>query len=201
MDPQSPGSQGGDIAALLDHLSIRSAHLVGVAAGAWAALDFALMAPDRVLTISSVCSLLAMREPDMAEALAGIHPDWFQSLPAEAKELSAGFRLRCLDGVDWWRSVMRANPVPTGPRVSQPLSAPLTWDRLAQLSVPHLMCAGAADLYLPPELAECIAARMPGTSLHVFGKAAHAPFIETPEDFNAILLDQFRGKPLRLATD
>ena len=188
LDRDRAGTQGGDLAALLTHLGVARAHVVGAAAGAWAALDFALLAPDRCLSVTSVCSLIAMHEPDMAEALARIHPDWFAGLPVEAKELSADFRLRHPKGVAWWHSVFEANPRQAGPRVSQPLSAALSWTRLAGLSVPHLICAGAADLYMPPALARAIRDRLAGSTLEVFPDAAHAPFVETPEPFNARLL-------------
>ncbi len=184
-----PGTQGGDIAALLDHLAIDRVHIIGAAAGAWSALDFALAHPGRALSLISVCSLIAMREPDMAEALARIHPDWFKALPPEAKELSANFRLSHPKGVAWWKGVLAENPKPDGPRVSQPLSAPLSWDRLSGLDVRHLFIAGAADLYMPPNLAQIFAKRLPRTACHVIHSAAHTPFLETPEIFNDLCAD------------
>ncbi|MBB6307285.1 alpha/beta fold hydrolase [Xanthobacter tagetidis] len=58
---------------------------------------------------------------------------------------------------------------------------------LAGLDLPVLAVQGARDIVVAPAMAEHIAATVPGARLEMFAEAGHAPFLETPEAFNAAL--------------
>ncbi len=67
-------SNRADIAALLDHLGERSAHVLGLSQGAAIALDFALEYPDRVRSlIVAAGGISGYESPDDAEP-----PGWQQ---------------------------------------------------------------------------------------------------------------------------
>lgn len=51
---------------------------------------------------------------------------------------------------------------------------------LASIAVPTLMGVGEADMMTPPELAEEMAAGIPGAELAVFADSAHLPTMENP---------------------
>ncbi|MDA0225602.1 MAG: alpha/beta hydrolase, partial [Proteobacteria bacterium] len=51
-NPPDPADYPGDLAALLDHLAIERAHLVGQSMGGWTVIGFALAHPARVLSLT-----------------------------------------------------------------------------------------------------------------------------------------------------
>jgi pimeloyl-ACP methyl ester carboxylesterase len=60
-----------------------------------------------------------------------------------------------------------------------------TTDRLAQIVAPTLVLAGEYDMILPPRLGRSVAAAIPGAGFEVVPEAAHQPFQEVPDEFNA----------------
>ena len=59
-------------------------------------------------------------------------------------------------------------------------------DRLAQVTCPTLVIAGARDAGAPPAMGQAIADRIPGAVLHVIEDASHLSVLETPEEFRAV---------------
>ncbi|MBR0656448.1 alpha/beta fold hydrolase [Plastoroseomonas arctica] len=60
---------------------------------------------------------------------------------------------------------------------------------LARVAVPTLVGVGAEDILTPPELAEEMAALIPGATLRRFTGSGHLPTMEVPELVNAALRD------------
>jgi pimeloyl-ACP methyl ester carboxylesterase len=58
---------------------------------------------------------------------------------------------------------------------------------LPRVAVPTLVGVGAHDILTPPELAEEMAALIPGATLERFAGSGHLPTMEVPEDVNAAL--------------
>jgi 3-oxoadipate enol-lactonase len=56
-------------------------------------------------------------------------------------------------------------------------------DRLARVSCPTLVIAGARDAGAPPAMGRAIADRIPGATLHVIEDASHLSVLETPDEF------------------
>ena len=57
------------------------------------------------------------------------------------------------------------------------------------------MVAGAEDLLTPVRFSEEIAAAIPGAKLTVLPQVGHGMFWETPDTFNAALLDFIAAHP------
>ncbi len=68
-------------------------------------------------------------------------------------------------------------------------------EMLARLDLPVLVMQGDRDIVVAPAMAHHIAASIPGARLHMFEGIGHAPFLETPEAFNAVLLDFVSSLP------
>ncbi len=187
-----------DLAGLLDRLGIARAHLVGVAAGGAVAVDFALSFPERALSASIVSSLMGLEDPDVLARLRHLRADWFRALPDDVKELGQSFRSFDPEGVAEWNRVRALNPLmppPTDLRfLKQAQRSQASCARLAGSGVPLLLMTGAADTYMPPRLLRDVGRRVPQAHLHVIEEAAHAPHVETPHDFNRIVID-FIGNP------
>jgi pimeloyl-ACP methyl ester carboxylesterase len=60
-----------------------------------------------------------------------------------------------------------------------------TADRLARIAAPTLVLAGEFDTILPPRFGRFVAAEIPNARFEVLPEAAHQPFQEAPEAFNA----------------
>jgi 3-oxoadipate enol-lactonase len=58
-------------------------------------------------------------------------------------------------------------------------------DRLQQVRCPTLVIAGARDVGAPPAMAQAIADRIPGATLHLIDGASHLSVLETPAEFEA----------------
>jgi pimeloyl-ACP methyl ester carboxylesterase len=58
---------------------------------------------------------------------------------------------------------------------------------LPRVAVPTLVGVGAHDILTPPELAEEMAALIPGATLERFAGSGHLPTMEVPENVNAAL--------------
>ena len=65
--------------------------------------------------------------------------------------------------------------------------ADVDWlDRLAQVRCPTLVISGARDAGAPPAMAQAIAERIPGATLHVIADASHLSVLETPDEFREV---------------
>lgn len=184
-----PGSQAGDIAALMDALNIDSAFLVGSAAGGSTVLDFALAFPERARAVVIASSLMSIQEPDYQAASARARGPWFESLPVEARELGPSYRACCPDGVAAWLAIHELN---LGGAPRQPLLSDITWNTLGAMATPSLLLTGDADLYMPPAVLNAVAQRMPQAECAIAPNAGHPIFWEQPEWFNTTVLDFFK---------
>jgi len=181
-----------DLAALLDQRGVAGAHLVGVAAGGAAVVDFALSFPDRALSASVVSSLMGLDDPAFLARLHHLRAGWFRALPDEVKELGQSFRSFCPEGVAEWNRIRMLNPAmppPTDLRfLKQAQRTQSSLPGLAASRVPLLLMTGAADAYMPPRLLREVARQVPQARLQVIEDAAHAPHVETPDEFNRAVI-------------
>ncbi len=67
---------------------------------------------------------------------------------------------------------------------------------LAEIRVPTLVAFGTDPKLSSPDAGAYIADRIPGARLELFGASSHAPFLEEPDRFNAVLGDFLRGLAL-----
>lgn len=192
-DPGRPGVAAEDLHRLLDHLGIGKAHVVAMALGAFYALDFALLHPQRVRTLTIVSSYLGIdaSETAYAEANARLRPPSFDALPVEFKELHPSYRAANPDGVQAWLALSRQ--ARSGPPVVARRPFPMTWERVEGIRHPTLLMTGDGDLYTPPALLRMQAQHLPHAELAVIQEAGHCANWEQPEAFNRIVLD-FLGR-------
>lgn len=187
-DPNQPGLACDDLLRLVDHLKLDRVHLVALALGAFYTLDFALLYPQRVrsLTIASSYLGIADSEKEYFEANNRLRPKEFAALPVEFKELHPSYRAGNPQGVAAWVQLAQAaNP---GPRINQKRPFALTWARLETIRHPTLLMTGDGDLYTPPALLRMQAAHLPQAETFVVPEAGHAANWEQPAIFNQTVL-------------
>jgi pimeloyl-ACP methyl ester carboxylesterase len=177
-----PGSIAGDLDALADHLGLDRFHLIGVAGGGFAALDYACWRPSRVRSLVVGASNGQFAEPAMQALYARLTPPAFKALPGVLREVGATFRALDPEGTAAWIAIeheaMQQGATP------QPLRTPNTYAKLAAIACPVLVLAAGADLYAPPALMRLWAAHLPSHEWDVLPEAGHAINWEQPEAFN-----------------
>ncbi len=185
--------------ALLDHLDIASAHVVGHSMGALVALELALQHPSRV---ASVVALNAVydRTPTQREAVmqraaslnggldrASIDATitrWFDDPVPSHLAHAAGIVRSLLEGVDLdgyartYRLFARSDRAHVG--------------RLPRLSMPALFMTGEGDLNSSPAMSEAMAAETPFGRAEVIAQERHMMSVTAPAIVNRHLLHFIR---------
>jgi pimeloyl-ACP methyl ester carboxylesterase len=191
-NPSDPGYAAEDLNKLLAHLKLERVHLVALALGAFYALDFALLHPHKVrsLTITSSFLGIDVSEKDYAEANARLRPKEFEALPVAVKELHPSYRVGNPAGLaSWMKLASEATP---GPRVTPKRPHKLTWALLESIKLPTLLMTGDGDLYTPPALLRMQASHMPHAEVVVIQEAGHCANWEQPEAFNRTVISFLR---------
>ena len=189
LDPDAMGSATEDLRALLDHLGISAAHLVGVAGGGLVPPDFAIAYPDRVLSLTISSSIAGVDDPDFEPER--LMPREITALPTPLMEVGPSYRVANPEGLEEWTARQRVGW--SGGSVHQPTNGPLSWEQFRSIRAPLLLMTGDADLAVPPSRMRQVARRGPPSELVILAEAGHAAYWEQPEAFNAVLLD-FLGR-------
>ncbi len=190
-----------DLGRLLDHLGVERAHLVGLSLGARIAIDFALVHPERVISLAAVSPGLSgypFATPEDQAYLQRIRAAW-----------SAGdFAAAAEEFVRAWCDGPEREPEAVDPAVrglveaialqtvrpdrdlgrGRDLEPPAT-ERLAELSVPTLAILGELDMPSIHEIVGMIAEQVPGARRVVVPGVAHMVNLERPDDLAVILRD------------
>ncbi len=194
-----------DVLGVLDHLNIRRAHLLGYSMGGRVALALAVLAPERLfsLTLESVSPGLpdaearrarAAQDAALADAIEreGIEAfvNRWERLPLFASQA------RLPDEV---RSRLRAQRLRNSPvglanslrGLGQGLQPPMH-EFLPQLRLPALIMAGALDADYCDRARE-MSRLIPGARLEIVPDAGHAIHLEQPEAFRRLVLEFLAG--------
>jgi 3-oxoadipate enol-lactonase len=206
-DPAGTGPAAfvDDLEALLGHLGIVEAALVGQSMGGYTCLLFALAQPGRVRGLVMANTFAGMRrEVWLAageELRAGAHGIWERRRSegvkrALARDFSARNRhlaflykeIRLLNEsgpnrLDAAAQVARLRALERTPETSATASA------LAAVDFPVLFVGGEHDEVMPAGLMEVAASLVPGSRMVVVPGAAHSVYFEAAETFNQIALE------------
>src|SRR5579871_5852512 len=87
-----PGSIAGDLDALADHLKLEKFHLLGVAGGGFAALDYAAWHPEKLRSLVVGASTGRVADKEVADFIERIEIPDFRKLPAVYREVGPSYR-------------------------------------------------------------------------------------------------------------
>lgn len=193
-----------DAIAILDHLGIDRAHVVGLSMGGFCAVHLARLHPDRLRsTVAAACGYGAQPEREESfrvecEAIAAALETEGWSLVAERYASGpARVQLQNKDPRGWEEfrqqlaehSSAGSAATMRGVQARRPSLYRLT-ESLAAVTVPTLIVTGDEDEgCLDPGL--MLKRTMPAAALAVMPRTGHACNLEEPELFNAILRDFF----------
>jgi pimeloyl-ACP methyl ester carboxylesterase len=191
--PLSIATMADDAAAVLRALDTPAAHVAGFSMGSAIAQELALRHP------ALVRSLVLIGTYARPDALFRSQMAFWRWLPTVAPDARA-----FLEAFFTWVYTPRAHADGTVDQlVEEALAFPHqqtveafqaqvdaclahdTAERLSQIAVPTLVLAGELDTIMPPRFGRYVAEQIPGARFEALPGAAHQPFQEAPEEFNA----------------
>lgn len=192
-----------DLCALLDHLGLERAALVGHSKGARIALVFAMRWPERARAVVAAGSAEPRPLPGTATTFSPIVTAWLGKIRETARregvdkaleKLSRGSLFgRLRTSVEGLRTLRTAMEGYAGADLLSDVP-PRRIDTAAEcrnLTMPVLFLVGGED----PFLSECqyAHARLPSSSLKIVSGAGHMLPLEAPGEFSAAILDFLTG--------
>jgi 3-oxoadipate enol-lactonase len=200
--PGGDWSNVEDLRGLLDEVGMERPALVGLSGGAFVALDFALVHPDRVRGL-----VLA------APAIGGL--DWSEEIQRFGEEEDSLLEAGDVEGavelnLRTWVDGPQRGPDDVDPEVRAKVGEmqrrafevqlaaepgrlrrlePPAAERLHEIDAPTLVLVGDADVPDVLERAELLARRIPGARKVVLPDVAHIVNLERPDEFLALVLD------------
>ena len=186
-----PGSIAEDLLALATQLSLPKFHLLGVAGGGFAALDFAGWQQDRLRSLVIAASTGSFSEPDMERLSKNISFEGFGKLPETFREIGPSFRALEPERTREWAHAQETARQRDAP--AQPLRTPNTFDKISQITIPFLAITASADLLAPPALMARWIRQIPHARVISIADAGHCVPMEQPEVFNNAVLNFIRN--------
>ncbi len=185
----------GDVLALMGHLGLEQASIVGHSLGGKVAQELALLAPTRVDKLVLVCSSarhdvqsgslmelwINLRE-EIADDLVFVQ---IICLCAMGPKTLAQVPLR--DAAEMW---MARAPVQRGSAFLRSVEASLasdTFTRLGEIQAPTLVIYTDADRIFPQRHGEELVAGIPDAKGALLGNCGHAPMAERPAEFARLI--------------
>jgi pimeloyl-ACP methyl ester carboxylesterase len=182
-----PGSVAGDLDALADYLKLDKFHLLGVAGGGFAALDYAAWHPEKLRSLVIGGSTGSIRDKEITDFSARIEIPELRKLPAVYREVGPSYRGANPDGTKRWIEIDEHSRQKDAP--SQPLHTPNTFAKIETIPTPALIIAADADLLAPPALMRIWAAHVKNHEWANVPDSGHAIAWEYPDVFNDKVLE------------
>ncbi len=183
-DASEIADYSADLAALMDHLAIGPATIVGLSIGGMIALGLSQLRPDLVTSlvlmdtghrIGTAASWGARIETVKAggiEAIAdAVMKVWF----------SPDYHATAADDIAGWRTMLARTPVVGYTAACAAISRADFEPAARALKVPTLCLVGSTDGSTPPDLVKSLADLIPGSQFRLIDGPAHLPCIETPQ--------------------
>ena len=195
-------SNRADALALLDHLGVARATVIGCSRGGGIAIDLAVEHPDRVAGLVTIGSgpsgfpdteLTDVEDARFDEIDAAFEAeDWHRLARLEAALWDFG-PLRREEDLDpeFVSTAYALNRVNVVHAEENPVSLPLepsAYDRVVDIEVPTLITVGEYDISEVLAAYEYLVSTVPDASGCVFRDAAHLPNVEQAADVQRVLL-------------
>lgn len=186
-----------DLFALMDHLGISSASIVGLSMGGYIALRGIEREPDRFLSLV-LCDTKSGADTNEAKIKRA---DAIRSIQSEGVDTFAKNFLKSVfspgsfdkhpNAVRKIRNIIKNTSPDTICKTLTALAARTdTTHVLEKIGVPTLILVGEKDQLTPPSAAQEMAQLIPESQIHILKDAAHMSNLENPEEFN-VHLSQF----------
>jgi 3-oxoadipate enol-lactonase len=190
-----------DLRALLDHLSVRRCHFVGLSLGSMVGQLAAIRTPLRFVSLTlagAACRFSPQMQPVWAGRIAAVRSPLGMDAIIDAT-ISGWFTAAFFAGrpADLTRAVqvLRRTPMHGYIGAIAAMSRADLTARLAAVGCPVLVIAGDDDRVIPLAYAEQVLLHVPQARLRRIPGAAHLSNVEQPADFNAALREFLASGP------
>jgi len=191
-----------DLMALLHHLELTQAHILGLSLGGAVAIDFALTYPEATDTLIVVdtglrefqweafgTSLSQVQSVAMTSGIEAAQRHWINDplfAPAmENPQLAVRLKQMVTDYSGWHWINNGTKPLSDSPPIEQ----------LDGINLPILIIVGERDLPDFQTIAETLYQRIPNASKVIMSGVGHLSNMEDPERFNEIVLGFLKEVP------
>ena len=199
--PYEIADMARDALALADHLELDAFHLLGMSMGGAIAQEMALIAPERLRTLTLVVTFAgggnwATERSRLWGEIRGLldhetHLDWLLLFGMSEQFYESPERIA------YSKQLMRANPHPQSTEAFQrqidASGRHETRDRLSTVRVPTHVIGAEHDTLVPVWKSKEIAELIPGADYSVMPRAPHALNMERAEEFNEMVLGWLRS--------
>jgi pimeloyl-ACP methyl ester carboxylesterase len=198
-----PYADHADLAALLDHLGVESAHIVGWSMGSGIVGDFVLAYPDRARSAAFVGPWLNGHASPAAQEVM----DGFGQVGVAISARGADVALEAWMNVPFFRDTLRD---PEAARRFRTIAAdnsfwefshqspqqflvPNAVERAHEIGIPTLIVTAEHDIPACKEVATILAESVPNSRKVTMVETGHLMFMEKPTEFNDLLVNFIRG--------
>lgn len=186
----------GDIAAVLDTLSIDRAAIAGHSLGGYVAMAFCRMYTERVTRLALVCSRLAADTAQAAKDRENLadraeRDDRIDAIADSyiPRQFASSLLEKRSPIIDRARAIARQNSAAGAAAMLRGMAQRAdAYDIAEELDMPVMIVAGAADQIVGLAEAEEMRRAFPHADLRVLGRSGHLPMLEEPEALNDLLL-------------
>ena len=197
----TPFANHEDALAVLDHLGVGAATVVGASRGGTIAINIAVTAPERIrglVTIGSGPGGFPATDITEREKSLNEEGEWLEQQRRWEEENRLTVRLWTIgperDEADLDPEFVRvayelhaANLPLAGTELHPVPLDPPAYGRVGDIAVPTLVLTGDHDLSQTQAQAAYLGASIPGAERHRFAGAAHLPNVECPDEFERVL--------------
>jgi 3-oxoadipate enol-lactonase len=182
-----------DVVALLEHLRVKKAHVLGTSLGGFVAQELALVRPDLVDRLVLVCTSYGRGGPETMSpwaladmiGLPSLNPEKAvrKGLEAATSDVYRAERPEEFEQIVRWRLA----DSPSLSTYYEQMRAGAKFDvsrDVEHITSPALVIHGSEDQYVPAANAVALAEAIPGSRLRILDDAGHLVFIERYADVN-----------------
>jgi len=181
--PYSLDDHVDDLDALLEHLNIDNAIIVGVSVGGMIAQGVALKSPARVkgLVLCDTAAKIGTEEA-WDERIDEIRANGLSAIADGIMErwFSSGFRASLPAELRLWRNLLTRTPVEGYVGTCAALRDADMRETVGTLDLPVLCVCGDEDGATPPEVVRELATMIPGATYQEISRSGHLPCVEQP---------------------
>jgi len=181
-----------DVVALMDHLDIEKAVLLGMSQGGFLSMRAALKYPDRVRALVLIDSGTHVDPPEVLEGYSQMMAHWMSDAPlGEVGDAVAQIIIDEPELMKKWVSIWESRDRYSLKYPSETLiTRDHIDDRVSEITCPVLVVHGDNDQAIPIETAEVLSAKLPNCRglVRVPG-AAHAANMTHPDIVNPAILE------------
>jgi 3-oxoadipate enol-lactonase len=198
---EHPGGPGArvfvdDLRALLDHLGIERAALVGQSMGGWTVLGFAIQYPERARALVLCDTTAGMDDADviaeqryLLENVKGGFDDVIKlaiGTDLDRRDPARAFLYRQISALnlgvpaDLFQVLFEARQNP---------------DLVVERRIPAILIVGEEDLLTPPSIMELMRRRLGPARLIRIPGSGHSVYFERPDEFNRTIENFLREAP------